>query len=152
MADFWQWDGDPTTGSGYIQNRGSYAVNNTTIITATITWTSGTTATSSQTVTVSALGTTTTVAHEIFITNDGPYEVTADVYKTISANGTYNTNISTTLAIPATADTAGITVAAKGIEVQGLFNVNLGLTIRLTVTAAFTATITNYVLIKELDL
>lgn len=138
--------------AGFIQDYGKIANNNTTIFTSSVTWSSGSTATSSQTISVSALGTLTTTTHEIFITNDGPYEITADVYKTISANGTYNTNISTALAIPATADTAGVTVAAKGIEVSGLFNVNLGLTIRLTVTAAFTAAVTSNVVIKEIDL
>jgi hypothetical protein len=140
------------SGTGTVQLYGSYAVNSESVCTATVTWTSGTTATSSQTVTISALGTTTTVSHEVFITNDGPYDIAATIYKTISAGSTISTDIGVSFTVPAIVTTAGITVGAKSAQVQGLYNVNLGGTIRLTLTAAITATVTNYVLIKELDI
>lgn len=140
------------SGTGTVQVRGNYTVNSTTVCTGTVTWSSGTTATSANTFTISALGTTTTVAHEIFVTNDGPYDITATVYKTISAGSTINTDIGVAFIVPASVTSAGVTVAAKSAQIQGLYNVNLGGTIRLTVTAAFTAAVTNYLLIKELDL
>lgn len=140
------------SGTGTVQLRGSYAVNSATVCSGTLTWSSGTTATSAQTLTISALGTTTTVSHEIFITNDGPYALTATVYKTISAGSTISTDIGVSFSVPAISITAGVTVGAKSIQVQGLYNVNSGGIIRLTSAAAITATVTNRVLIKELDI
>jgi hypothetical protein len=149
---FWTWNGNPATGYGYCQKRGSINTNQATVYSGSATFSSGSTATSSNTFSVNALTGNTTVAHEIFVTNDGPYDVTADVYKTISAGATVSTNIGVFFLIPASAASAGVTIGGKGVQVQGLFNVDLGLTIRLTVTAAFTALVTNNVLIKELDL
>ena len=152
MAKFWQWEGDPGKGAGYIQSKGRLNANQETVYSSTATFSSGSTATSSNTFAVGALTADTTVAHEVFITNDGPYDVTADIFKVISAGATINADIGVAFLVPATKASAGVTVGGKGVQVQGLFNVDLGLIIRLIVTAAFTALVTNNVLIKELDL
>jgi hypothetical protein len=132
---------------------GKFAVNQGSVYSGTATWSSGTTATASQTLTLSAVGTATTVSHEVFVTNNSPYDITATLYKTISAGATsFNADIGVSFVVPATAITAGVTVSAKSAQVQGLYNINKGGIIRLTLTAAVTATVTNYVLIKELDL
>jgi hypothetical protein len=153
MADFWQWQGDPGNGAGYMQSKGRLNANQETVYSSTATFSSGSTATSSNTFAVGALtADNTTVAHEVFITNDGPYDVTADIFKVISAGATVNADIGVAFLVPATKASAGVTVGGKGVQVQGLFNVDLGLIIRLTLTAALTALVTNNVLIKELDL
>ena len=152
MADIWQWKGDLSKGAGYVQSKGKLNVNQETVYSGTATFSSGSTATSSNTFSVGALTADTTVVHEVFITNDGPYAVTADIFKVISAAATVNNDIGVSFLVPATVVSAGVTIGGKGVQVQGLFNVDLGLIIRLTVTAAFTALVTNNVLIKELDL
>jgi hypothetical protein len=131
--------------------RSSLEINIPAVYSATVTWTAGTTATSSQTLTVGVLTAThTTPNHEIVVTNDGPYAVTANIYKTISANGsTFNTSALATIIAPAEVVSAGVTINAVRTSFNGLFNFNNGLIFRLTVTAAFTATVTNNVIIKE---
>ena len=152
MADIWQWKGNLDKGSGYIQSKGRLNSNQETVYSGSATFSSGSTATSSNTFTVGALTADTTVAHEVFITNDGPYDIVATIFKVISAGGTVNADIGVSFLVPKTADTAGVTISAKSAQIQGLFNVDLGLIVRLTVTAAFTAAVTNSILIKELDL
>ncbi len=150
--EFWRWKGDVDDGAGYIQSFGNLIANQETIFFGTITWTAGTTATAIQTLSVATLtAINTTVAHEVIITNDGHYDMTAAVYKIISASATFNADMNVNIAVPAI-DSAGLTVDAKSVQVQGLFNIDLGLTFTLSVTAAITATVTNNVLIKELDL
>ena len=151
MANFFQWQGHDSRGSGYTSRMNA---NRLTIYTATSTFSSGSTATSSNTFSISAMFTAsiTTSTHEVFVTNDGPYDVTTTIFKVISAGATINNDIGVTFSVPATAASAGVTIGGKGVQVQGLFNVDLGLVIRLTVTAAFTALVTNNVIIKELDL
>ncbi len=124
---------------------------NPTVYSGTITWTSGSTATSSQTLSISATtAITTTQFHEIVATNDGSYAITLDVYKVISANGsTFTTSAITTIKIPAETVSAGVTINAVRAPIQGLFSFNTGITIRFTVTAAFTATVTNSIVLKE---
>jgi len=126
-------------------------INNSTLFTSTITWTSGTTATSSQTVTVGAITPNSTApTNEIIATNDGPYAVTLDLHKIISANGsTFITSALLTATIPKEITSAGVTLNATRTSFPGLFNFNQGLIFRLTVTAAFTATVTNNIIIKE---
>jgi len=148
-----KWGGDPDKGAGYVLSKGRLISNQETVYSGTATWSAGTTATASQTLTVGALtANTTTPAHEVIITNDGPYDITASIYKTISAGGTFNANMGIAFLVPQIVNSAGVTIGAKTAQVQGLFNVGLGLIIRLTATAAFTAAVTNNVLIKELDL
>jgi hypothetical protein len=151
MSNFFQWQGHDSRGAGYTSRMNAHRA---TVYTSTATFSSGSTATSSNTFTLSAMFTAsiTTSSHEIFITNDGPYDVTATVFKIISAAATVNIDAGLAFLVPATIATAGGTVGGKGVQIQGLFNVDLGLIIRLTVTAAFTALVTNNVLIKELDL
>jgi hypothetical protein len=131
--------------------RSSLEVNIPAVYSGTATWTSGTTATASHTLTVSILTATyTTPNHEIIATNDSPYAVALNVYKTISANGsTFNTSSISTLAIPSETISSGVTINATRAISAGLFNFNQGLILRLTVTAAITATVTNNIIIKE---
>jgi len=119
--------------------------------TATATWSAGLTATSSQTLTVGTITASLSGStNEIVVTNDGPYALTLNVYKTISANGsTFNTSALATVTIPAEVITAGVTINATRTTLVGMFNFNTGFIFRLTTTAAFTAQVTNNVIIKE---
>jgi hypothetical protein len=119
---------------------------------ATITWSSGTTATSSQTLTVGVITASITGSqHIVHATNDGPYAITLNLYENISANGSsFISSAVLTLTIPAETVTAGITInAARSSVVGNLFGLNKGLTFRFTATAAFTATVTNNILINS---
>jgi len=124
-----------------------------TLYTATITWTSGTTATSAQTLSVGILTANfTTATIELVLANSGPYAVTANVYKVISANATtFTTSAVATFIAPAEIVTADVTINAGRVNFAGLFNFNTGITIRLTVTASFTASVTNSVIIKNVS-
>jgi hypothetical protein len=121
------------------------------LFSATVTWTAGTTATASQTLTVGVItASATTATPELVVTNDGPYAITVNVYKTISANGsTFNTSAVMTVTAPAETISAGVTINAVRTSYTGLFNHNTGLIIRFTATAAFTAAVTNNVIVKE---
>lgn len=120
------------------------------LATATVTWTAGTTATSVQTVSISAITTTYTTNNcEILITNDSTAALTLDVYKIISANGTFTTTTIASLAVPAPFTSAGVTINTFRTIQASVFNINKGLTLRLTTTAAFTATVTNNIVFYE---
>ena len=129
-------------------------INRQLIFSGTKTFSSGATATSDLTysITGSITATFTTPNHELFISNDGPYDITATVYKTISAAGTFNTNIGVSLLVPKITSNGTLSISAKSSQIQGLFNFNQGINIVLTATAAFTAAVTTNLLIKELDL
>ncbi|MDD5016535.1 MAG: hypothetical protein PHO15_00370 [Eubacteriales bacterium] len=148
MSEFWNWEGND--GIGYVGDMSR--IGNNTIYSGSATFSSGSTATSSNTFMVGALtASKTTTVHGIFISNNGPYAMTATLYKTISAGGTsFNADADISFTLPASADSAGVTIGGKETLVQGIFNYNQGLILRLTVTAAFTALVTNNVIIKEL--
>jgi len=139
------------TNPGYISRS---VFNRQLIFSGTKTFSSGATATSDLTysITGSITATFTISNHEMFITNDGPYDITATVYKTISAGGTFNTDIGVSFLVPHITSNGTLTIGSKSAQIQGLFNVNQGLSIVLTLTAALTATVTTNLLIKELDL
>jgi len=124
-----------------------------TLYTATVTWSAGTTATSAQTLSIGVLtAVNTTATVEIVLTNDGPYAITANAYKVISANGSiFTTSSVVTFIAPASVVSAGVTINAGRSNLAGLFNFNTGIILNLTVTAAFTATITNNVIIKNVS-
>lgn len=125
-------------------------INRQVILSGTQTFSSGATATSILTYSITGPITAafTTPNHEIFISNDSPYDITATVYKTVSANGTFNTDIGVSFLVPK----INANIGAKSSQIQGLFNFNQGINVVLTITATTTATVTTNLLIKELDL
>ncbi len=127
-------------------------VSSSTLYSATITWSAGTTATSSQTLTINAItATVTTTTNEIVATNDSIYAITMNIHKVISANAsTFTTSSIQTIIIPAQVVSAGLTINATRAGFVGYFNHNTGIILNFTITASFTATVTNNIIIKEM--
>ncbi len=133
------------------------ATNKNKVYSSSATVSSGSTNTSSITLSLTITAIQTTSVHELIVSNDGPYDTTVNLYKEHSiGTGTYTGDMGSSFLVPALYTSAGVTVSAKNIQIQGLFNSDqptLRLTYTLTTpTAGFTAAVTNIVYIKELDI
>ncbi len=129
----------------------SLATNKNKVYSSSTTLSSGTTATSAITLSLTITAIQTTSVHELIVSNDGPYDITVSLYKENTiGTGTYTGDMGSAFLVPAIYTSGNVTVSAKNIQVQGLFNSDQP-TLRITYTAALTAAVTNIVYIKELD-